>query len=329
MKMILILTNKDDITVDFIIRELVNQNIQYYRLNTEDIPNDIDINFNVDKGKFLLHDKNKNIDINLQDIEAVYFRRAEINKFNYVTNISEQERNYLRSEMAFVLEGIYKVLRNKFWLNNIYNIRDAENKIYQLQLAQEVGFEIPASTISNQFFSVNQFVNKCNRDCIIKPIKTGNMKDITNPKVIFTSKLDSTMQDNIDRVEAFPLFIQKNIHKRYDLRCIVVDDEVFVAEIDSQNDRDSLIDWRRAKSYLEHREHLLPLQIKSMCIQMTKKLKLNYSAIDLILDENGNYIFLECNPNGQWAWLEKRLNFPISKKIVRILMEKRCKDENI
>ena len=37
MKMIIILTNKDDVTSDFVVRELRNQRLEYYRLNTEDI----------------------------------------------------------------------------------------------------------------------------------------------------------------------------------------------------------------------------------------------------------------------------------------------------
>ena len=73
-----------------------------------------------------------------------------------------------------------------------------------------------------------------------------------------------------------------------------------------------------------HKKHELPKDIKEKCIQITKKFSLNYSAIDLILDKNGQYIFLECNPNGQWAWLEVRLGFPISKKIVELIREGGC-----
>ena len=58
-----------------------------------------------------------------------------------------------------------------------------------------------------------------------------------------------------------------------------------------------------------------------MCVKLTHKLNLNYSAIDLILDLDDNYVFLEINPNGQWAWLEKRLKFPISKTIVDMLVK--------
>ena len=43
MKMIIILTNKADVTSDFVVRELRNQRLEYYRLNTEDIPQKIDV----------------------------------------------------------------------------------------------------------------------------------------------------------------------------------------------------------------------------------------------------------------------------------------------
>lgn len=47
MKMVIILTNKDDVTSDFIVRELKEQTIEYYRLNTEDIPQWIDVKFSL------------------------------------------------------------------------------------------------------------------------------------------------------------------------------------------------------------------------------------------------------------------------------------------
>ena len=75
-------------------------------------------------------------------------------------------------------------------------------------------------------------------------------------------------------------------------------DRVYCAQIESQEYEDSKIDWRRGKSFLKHIKHELPNAIKEKCIEMTKKLGLKYSAIDLILDNTGKYIFLECNPNG-------------------------------
>ncbi len=320
MKTILIITNKDDVTVDFVIKELQERKKPYYRMNTEDIPDKISICFDINNNKFELSDKIKDININLLDFDSVYYRRPLLNNLDYIEKATFQERNYLKSELAYILEGIYKVLRDKYWLNDVFAIREAENKIYQLQMAQEVGFKMPLSLISNQHEEINKINKICNNDCIIKPIKSGNMKDINRPKVIFTTKTKEEQFEYEERIEAFPLFIQKNIHKQYDLRCTVIGDEVFTAQIYSQGNEDSKVDWRRGRQVLEHRNHKLPNEIEKMCVELTKKLNLNYSAIDMILDKNGDYVFLEINPNGQWAWIEKRLGFPISKRIVDLLI---------
>lgn len=324
MKMILLLTNKEDITVDVIVKELKAQKKSYYRLNTEEIPNNISVNFDIVRREYFLYDKNKRINIDLEKVESVYFRRAEVNKLEYLSEVNEQERNYLRSELAFVLEGIYKILRNKFWLNNVYHIREAENKVFQLQLAQEIGFKIPDSIISNEVKKVTGMVHAFKGDCIIKPIKTGNMRDVSHPKVIFTEKVDIRLLEEKERIESFPSYIQQNIQKKSDLRCIVVGNDVFTAQIESQTNQESCTDWRKTKSYLEHKKHNLPEEIKNMCVLITKEMKLNYSAIDLIHTEEEQYIFLECNPNGQWAWIEQRLGFPIGRGIVKLLINKNC-----
>lgn len=321
MKMILIITNKDDVTVDFIVKEMQARDIQYYRLNTEDIPDKIHVNFDLNENTFEIVDKIKNIKLNLLDFSSVYYRRPLISDFNYVENASLQELSYLRSEITYVLEGIYKVLRNKYWLNNVYSIREAENKIYQLQMAREVGFKIPNSLISNEVKQVYNQKIKCNNDCIIKPIKSGNMKDVQHPKVVFTSKLIDRQLENTERIESFPVFIQENVHKQFDLRITVIGNTVYTAQIHSQLVKDSEVDWRKGQQILEHSNHELPIKVVEMCIALTKKMNLNYSAIDMILDKNGDYIFLEINPNGQWAWIEKRLGFPLSKRIVDMLFK--------
>lgn len=317
--MIIILTNKDDVTVDFVVRELQRKGIEYYRLNTEDTPKNVAVDFSITENKFLLLDRVKNIIIDLNTVSAVYYRRAQISNLTYMNKVNMQEKKYLRGELAYLIEGIYKFLDNRYWLNNVYRIREAENKIYQLQIAQEIGFDIPDSALSNNFRTVNNIGDKYRGDCIIKPIKSGNIDPISSDKIIFTSKLEENFLKEKDRIEEFPIYIQRNIHKKCDLRCIVIGEKVYCAEIDSQLYEDSKIDWRKEKGVLPHTIHELPDNIKRKCIAMTQRLKLQYSAIDLILDEYGDYIFLECNPNGQWAWLEIRLGFPISTDIVRML----------
>lgn len=189
--MILLITNKEDITIDYVVRELQKRKLPYYRLNTEDIPYIVAVDFDFEKDEFFLHDRKKCLFIKLSDVSAVYFRRPGITSLNFVkASLDEIEHNYLQRETAQILEGIYKILDDKYWINNVYRIREAENKIHQLRLAKEVGFSIPKTILSNNTESVDSFYNQTKGDCIIKPVRSGGMGRNAE-KVVFTSKLES------------------------------------------------------------------------------------------------------------------------------------------
>ncbi len=318
---VLIITNKDDVTVDFIVKELKERKTSYYRLNTDDVPNIVSIFFDINNGTYEIFDRFKNKRINLLEFNSIYFRRPEVSSLSHIKGINNQELNYLRNELLFVFEGIYKILSNKYWVNNVFKIREAENKIYQLQIAQDIGFIIPNTIVSNQYDKVESFCNFSQSDYVIKPIKTGNMKDSKTPKVIYTTKVTNELINHSpDRIRSFPVLIQDNIIKLYDLRITVVGNDVYAAQIHSQKDIETSIDWRRGDKINKISKHKLPTDIKNKCILLTKQLSLKFSAIDMIIDENNNYIFLEINPNGQWAWIEKRIGLPISKSIVKLLI---------
>ncbi len=54
------------------------------------------------------------------------------------------------------------------------------------------------------------------------------------------------------------------------------------------------------------------------CLLFLQHFNLNFGCFDFIVDKNGNYIFLECNTNGQWMWLEEEAKLPISAAIAQI-----------
>jgi glutathione synthase/RimK-type ligase-like ATP-grasp enzyme len=38
---------------------------------------------------------------------------------------------------------------------------------------------------------------------------------------------------------------------------------------------------------------------------LVKKLGLEFGALDLIVTPDNEYVFVEINPNGQWAWIQQ------------------------
>ncbi len=47
---------------------------------------------------------------------------------------------------------------------------------------------------------------------------------------------------------------------------------------------------------------------------------LRFGAFDLAEDAEGQLWFLECNPNGQWGWIESATGLPITDAIVSELL---------
>jgi glutathione synthase/RimK-type ligase-like ATP-grasp enzyme len=67
--------------------------------------------------------------------------------------------------------------------------------------------------------------------------------------------------------------------------------------------------------------HQLPQEVESQCVHLTRALGLAFGAIDLILTPQGEYVFLEINPNGQWAWLQQVIpSLPLREALADLLI---------
>ena len=98
-------------------------------------------------------------------------------------------------------------------------------------------------------------------------------------------------------------------------------ERVFAAEIASQSSARTRHDWRHYDvDSTPHTVHQLPPAIERACITLVRSLGLVYGAIDFVLTPDGEYVFLEINPNGQYLWIEHLTGLPITAAIVDHLM---------
>lgn len=121
-------------------------------------------------------------------------------------------------------------------------------------------------------------------------------------------------------------FIQNYVEKTYELRITVINQDIIACKIDSQaqDDDKGKIDWRQGYDYnLKHEIVEIPERIRQFCLAFLEKMKLHFGCFDFIVTPKGEYVFLECNPNGQWLWIELETGYDISK----VLAENLCKYE--
>lgn len=102
----------------------------------------------------------------------------------------------------------------------------------------------------------------------------------------------------------------------------VVGERVFSAAI--YTDECAKDDWRRLQltPAVQFKKEQLPERVDERCIQYLGKMGLRFGAFDFIEKPDGEIVFLECNPNGQYGWLEEELGLPISEAVAAELIKK-------
>lgn len=309
---ILFITNRDDISVDYLISKLKLKTKAYLRINSEDI-NIIDFNINPN-GEFHLNINNKNY--NLKNVMSVVFKRTP-SKFDFDNQDSNQP--YLNNERKHFFEGLYLCLNKAKWINPMFSTHIAERKLFQLNQANKFGLKTPDSIITNNPVNADKFLQKHNKS-IIKPISNG--LQVVNDDIysIYTSEIKKDFFSLYENSKLFetPVFLQERIENESDIRVVIINEKVFAVRI-QKNDKLE-VDWRKPEVIKTYSNIKLPKKISNLLIKLNKSFGLIYSAIDLIKKPDGQFIFLEINPVGEWVWLESELKLNISETLIKELL---------
>ncbi|MEO9461894.1 MAG: hypothetical protein ABJ242_04075 [Marinomonas sp.] len=312
--MILLVTNKRDVTTDFVVRELDARDIPFVRLNTEDIASG-EVIFDLATGGWVVQVDDQTLA--LDAVTGAYYRRP-------VAPLVDTDPDdaaiapYREGEWSAVLKSIWNELEGR-WFNSPFAIMRAEDKPRQLKTAIKLGFKVPETILTNNLDRAVAF--RAERSCIGKPLRHALLDDAIGPgRVIFTNTIPLLNEDDRDAISLAPVILQSEIPKTCDIRVTVVGDRVFATRIGSQETADTKTDWRKGSNpALSHSSLVLEANTAERCRVLTRELGLGFGAIDLVEDVNGQLWFLEINPNGQWAWIETRTGAPISAAIVDVL----------
>jgi len=315
--LILIVSTKFDPHVDIIIHQLHEKQIPFVRFNTEDFPLSASATILFEG---FTHSEEltfpNNPQIKGSDITAVWYRRPA--PFEFPSEFSPAAHIFAEKETRAAIQGLWQLL-DCLWVNHPEKNRVAEVKLNQLKTASRLGLEIPKTLLTNDPEEVRKFFQSCSENIIIKTLTGGLVTDELDSTAIYTNVVGKEDVKYIDTVRYTPTLFQEYVPKEIELRITVVGEKVFAAEIHSQTRQKTLVDWRRDALNLSHIEHKLPKEIEEKCESLVRSFGLHFGAIDMILTPDGRYVFLEINPNGQWAWIEDLTGMPISEALIELL----------
>ena len=325
--MIIIVTNRQDHTADFLILELRKRQADYVRFNTEDFPQHVQVVWKMDDAGFGGYFSFPKARVDFKDIRSVWYRRpvpptpcAEIQ--------DPAAYEFALAESQATLDGIWRCL-DCFWVSHPDNLRKAEFKLYQLKVAVQVGFQLWPTMLTNDPETARAFYHAQDRRVVYKPLRRGRLVRGENVSLIYTNPIDPSEAETLDRVVYAPSLFQRYVPKRVEIRVTVIGSKVFAVEIHSQDCADSQHDWRRGDTArLRHELHLLPPALELKCVSLVRALGLAFGAIDLVLTPEGEYVFLEINPNGQWAWIQQLCpEIPLRETLADLLISGELSDD--
>jgi glutathione synthase/RimK-type ligase-like ATP-grasp enzyme len=184
-----------------------------------------------------------------------------------------------------------------------------------------LGLRIPKTIISNDPDSVRDFFQSNMGDIVAKTLRQSHGSFDGREYVIYTNPILESDLQRLESVKFAPVIFQERIEKASDIRVTVVGSDVFATEIHSQANSSTSVDWRRNTLSLRHTPHQLPAEIEERCLRLVESYGLVFGALDLIKTPSSEYVFLELNPNGQWAWIEVLTHQPITEKLIHVLAE--------
>lgn len=307
----LFLTNRDDVSIEYLIAKYREHSDAYLRINSEDL--DL-LNFEIDPAGFSFCLANGK-EHDLSTVKSVVFKRVPT---KYNNPVGDENSAYLNNERKHFFEGLYLTFEHAKWVNPMFATHIAERKIYQLNVAAQLGLQIPKSIVTNNLEKAIGFLNSQPK-AIIKPISNG--LQVLKDKVysIYTTEVTSEDFRNLNLANTFstPVFLQERIENSYDIRVTIVGSNVFAVRISKESME---VDWRKPDIVKHYEIAKLPEALVEKLLRLNTKFGMVYSAIDLIQNPAGDFIFLEINPVGEWAWLEQELNLNISEMFIKELL---------
>ena len=265
-------------------------------------------------------------EVDSRTIRSIWYRRPPLPKAPKASNRSF--RRFIQEEMQKALWSLWtSSCEPILWMNHPTTSKLLEyNKSYQLGVAAKVGIAIPRTVVTSNPSVALSFIRECGGEGVIKVFGGNRLKNNDGEWLsIFTNRVtEQQILEGGNEIRCCPVMLENYVPKAIELRITVVGNMLFACAIHSQDSEKTRDDWRHYDfDNVKHEPFSLPEDIKIRLMRLMKALKINFGAIDMILTPQGEYVFLEVNPNGQWGWIEKLTGMPISQAIADVLSDSR------
>jgi hypothetical protein len=308
-----VVTNRCDLTADWLVIELQRRDAAFVRLNTEDYPGRTKLRWSL--GEAILEGAHGRLAAD--EITAVWWRRPLPPATH--EGRSAAEAHWAAREATTAMDGFWAATR-AHWVNHPAANASADCKPEQLMRAARLGLAVPPTLITAVADDVRAFAD-AHGQIVCKALRDGRVPmphggDRLLPTVLLPVDLEV-----LDHLGPEPSCFQALVQKTFDVRVTVIGSHAYACRIDSQGQPTARVDWRQGDvGDLVHDAVELPVDVRDRCLELTASYGLRFAAIDLAETADGDFVFFEINANGQWAWVEQACGLPLAAHLADELL---------
>ncbi|GLF94942.1 ATP-grasp ribosomal peptide maturase [Streptomyces yaizuensis] len=304
-----VLTELNDPTADYVIRELNERNVPVVRFD----PGKDAVTFSASSspgrpwtGSLMTGDR----ELFLGDVRAVYHRRPS--PYAAPDHLDTQQRSFVTAHARHGLGGVLGAL-DCLYVNHPHRNLAAEFKPRQIAEAARAGLTVPPTLITNNPGAAHAFA-KQHGPVVYKPLRSTTYVKDGEHRTIWVQEVDPEEIDS--RVSVCPHLFQQMVKKVADVRVAVVGNKMFGSRINVDGDH---LDWRWDYERISFSPIELPSDVRTGIQRFMTGLGLVYGAFDFGIGQDDRWWMYECNPSGQWAFVDPPTRTAIASAIADVL----------
>ena len=230
-------------------------------------------------------------------------------------------QNEIDSFVSQEKSGLFDALLNRYndsrWINAREHLTRARPKLYQLEVAREVGFKIPDTIVTNNLEALIEFAETYRNDVVVKPIQTQVLHSNDGSLVLGTRKLPKDYFGNV--LNLVPCYVQERLVIKYEIRVVTFGTRTYAFKLTASQHVDDL--KQLCLNQIKHEPYYLDEETEHKLSRLMAYFGLEFAAVDLAVTDNDELFFLEINPNGQWLWLQYMTQINLEDQFIDFLCQ--------
>jgi hypothetical protein len=320
---VLVVTNQEDLHASAVIAHLHEMGVRVFRLNTENLltGHTLSLSQTAQGDTLQLHDHVADRRLEGADIGVVYFRRPAPPEVPAHWEGHRESADVVAAESRWFLRWLYAYLGDVPWFTaDPLTLDRAACKPSQIRLARRLGMQVPDTYYGNGADTIAALAAQ--GPLVVKAIKETGFAADQVFHAFYTARVTAAdVAQSRESLAGTVNFLQRHVDKRHELRVTWVDGQYFAARIHSQTGPEAArIDWRKVDwQALDYSLETLPEDLQRQMAAYCAAMNIGYGAFDFIVTPEGEHVFLECNANGQWLWIDEKTNAGIAPAIAAAL----------